>query len=180
MSEKGKSNDYKEKSLDILKGLVFEDFNEKLTIIKPDNQKVKDKFRDILEDLNATWKLKYNGWIISKEKEKDFKQKLINKLSSSSSSSSNTKEKKSESRSSSEKVSSKSRSSHSSSSSDDSESSTDDELIQKVLARRFMSSSDQQEIELETIEDSENEDVISLSRRLRYLYKQIKELKEKN
>jgi len=47
---------------------------------------------------------------------------------------------------------------------------SDDELIQEALARRFKSQSSGKHIEKETVDDSEDEDVISLSRRLRHIY----------
>ena len=50
---------------------------------------------------------------------------------------------------------------------------TDDELIQKALARRMKSESSSTVIEDNAISDSEMEDVLSLSRRLRYLMKRI-------
>jgi hypothetical protein len=60
-----------------------------------------------------------------------------------------------------------------------SDESTDDELIQKTLSRRLKSASNQQIIEEENISDSEMEDVISICRRLRYLLKNINEIKNK-
>jgi hypothetical protein len=47
---------------------------------------------------------------------------------------------------------------------------SDDELIQEALARRFKSQSSGKHIDKETVDDSEDEDVISLSRRLRHIY----------
>lgn len=60
-----------------------------------------------------------------------------------------------------------------------SDESTDDELIQKTLSRRLKSASSQQIIEEENISDSEMEDVISVCRRLRFLLKNINEIKNK-
>jgi hypothetical protein len=60
-----------------------------------------------------------------------------------------------------------------------SEDSTDDELIQKTLSRRLKSTSNQQDIDNENISDSEMEDVISICRRMRYLLKNINEIKNK-
>lgn len=161
--------------------LSFEDFNEKLVIIKPKNQKIRDYYKDFLEDLNALWKLKYGGWIIVKEKVKEIKDKILQFNKGDKKEKLKDKKKsKTESSSKSNKISNSSSKNNSSSESEyTSESSTDDELIEKVLARRFMSSSDLQEIDQEIIEDSENEDVLSLCRRMRFLYRQIKELKEK-
>ena len=64
--------------------------------------------------------------------------------------------------------------------SDSSESdSTDDELIKKTLTRRLTSESKQIVIDKETIEDSLDEDVLSVTRRLRGLYKRIRELEKR-
>jgi hypothetical protein len=60
-----------------------------------------------------------------------------------------------------------------SSSSSESETSTDDELIQKTLTRRLTSQSKGHEIDEGHVSDSEMEDVISLSRRFRAVYKLI-------
>jgi hypothetical protein len=62
---------------------------------------------------------------------------------------------------------------------DNEEEESDDELIQQALARRFKSESSGKVIEEHTLEDSEDEDVISLSRRIRHLYKVIDELQRK-
>ena len=52
-------------------------------------------------------------------------------------------------------------------------------LIQKTLARRLKSESKQLEIEEHHVSDSEYEDVVSITRRLRYLYKHIKNLEHR-
>jgi hypothetical protein len=58
--------------------------------------------------------------------------------------------------------------------SSESESSTDDELIQKTLSRRLTSQqSSQNSIDDNSVSDSEMEDVVSLTRRIRYLLKFI-------
>jgi len=59
---------------------------------------------------------------------------------------------------------------------DESESS-DDELIQEVLQRRLKSESENLLIEEDNIQNSDDEDVISLSRRLRYVLKELDNLK---
>lgn len=53
---------------------------------------------------------------------------------------------------------------------------SDDELIRETLARRFKSQSSGKTIEDEKLEDSEDEDVVSLSRRLRHMYRLVKQL----
>ena len=55
---------------------------------------------------------------------------------------------------------------------------SDDELIQEALARRFKSQSSGKHIEEDNVNDSEDEDVISLCRRMRHLYKVIGALKQ--
>lgn len=59
------------------------------------------------------------------------------------------------------------------------EESSDDELIQTVLARRLMSESSQKSIETEEILNSDDEDCVSYSRRLRHMYTVIKGLRER-
>ena len=62
------------------------------------------------------------------------------------------------------------------------ESESDDELIQEALARRLKSEAiDEKDKEImdETIENSDDEDVKTLSKRLRHLYKVIGELRVK-
>ena len=62
---------------------------------------------------------------------------------------------------------------------EDSDSSTDDELIQKALARRMKSESSSDIIDEDHISDSEMEDVLSLSRRLRYIISRVQRLETK-
>ena len=57
--------------------------------------------------------------------------------------------------------------------------STDDELIKKTLTRRLTSESKQIVIDKETIEDSLDEDVLSVTRRIRGLYKRIRGLEKR-
>lgn len=54
---------------------------------------------------------------------------------------------------------------------------SDDELIQEVLQRRLKSESENLLIEEDNIQNSDDEDVISLSRRLRYVLKELDNLK---
>jgi hypothetical protein len=60
---------------------------------------------------------------------------------------------------------------------DENSDSSDDELIQEVLARRLKSESENLTIDEGKIENSDDEDVISLSRRLRFIYKELQHLK---
>jgi hypothetical protein len=55
--------------------------------------------------------------------------------------------------------------------------SSDDELIQEVLKRRLKSESEKLTIDEDKIDNSDDEDVISLSRRLRFIYKELQHLK---
>ena len=59
------------------------------------------------------------------------------------------------------------------SSADDSDSDSDDELLQKALARRILSESTHREVDLEEVDNSDMEDVVSVSRRLRHIYKML-------
>ena len=63
-------------------------------------------------------------------------------------------------------------------SSDESESS-DDEMIQKTLSRRLKSASKQLEIDENHVSDSELEDVLSVTRRIRGLYKRVRALEKR-
>ena len=63
-------------------------------------------------------------------------------------------------------------------SSDESESS-DDEMIQKTLSRRLKSESKQLEIDENHVSDSELEDVLSVTRRIRGLYKRVRALEKR-
>jgi hypothetical protein len=60
----------------------------------------------------------------------------------------------------------------------DDDSDDEEETIQQVLARRLKSESTQEIIEEDTVENSEDEDTITASRRIRYLLKSIKVLKD--
>jgi hypothetical protein len=66
----------------------------------------------------------------------------------------------------------------SSGSSDDDDDKDNIETIQKVLARRLKSTSSQKTIEEYHISDSEEEDMIKHSRRLRFLLKEVKQMKD--
>jgi hypothetical protein len=62
----------------------------------------------------------------------------------------------------------------------ESSSSTDDELIQKTLCRRLtIQKSKQSLIDEHNVSDSEMEDVVSLTRRIRYLLKKVSQLEER-
>ena len=65
-----------------------------------------------------------------------------------------------------------------SSNSSEEEDEEDDELIQEVLKRRFKNESSGKVIEEDQIVDSEDEDVISLARRIRHLYAKLSDKKK--
>ena len=68
---------------------------------------------------------------------------------------------------------------YSTNSEDESDSSESDELIQTVLSKRLKSESSHKSIEEEDILDSNDEDCVSYSRRLRHLYTVIKDQRER-
>ena len=57
---------------------------------------------------------------------------------------------------------------------DNEEDESDDELIQEAIARRFKTSSEQKVDDREHVDDSEDEHIIGLSRRLRHIYAKLK------
>ncbi len=61
----------------------------------------------------------------------------------------------------------------------ESDDSSEDELIQAVLKRRLQSESSCKSIETETIDNSDDEDCVSYSRRLRHIYKVLKNQRER-
>lgn len=61
----------------------------------------------------------------------------------------------------------------------DGNSTSDDELIQLALARKMKSESSQKEIDDEEIKDSDEEDAVSYSRRLRHVYKVLADYRKR-
>ena len=57
---------------------------------------------------------------------------------------------------------------------DNEEDESDDELIQEAMARRFKTHSEHKVDERELVDDSEDEHIIGLSRRLRHIYAKLK------
>ena len=138
--------------------LKIENLNDKQSLIKPVDSKAKSDWKDIIENIGGSWKVNKGGWILSTNKVKELKEmdRVYNE----------------------EKEGKEELESLSDDSDDSYESSTDDEMVQKVLARRLKSESTQDEIPEENISDSENEDVLSVCRRLRHMYREINSLKE--
>ena len=120
-------------------------------------KKESDEWQDFLDDA-LDYSKEAKSWIIKVDELEEFRNLLENI----------NEEKKSKKESSSEEESSSS----------DSDS-TDDELIQKTLSRRLKSESRQLVIEEENVEDSLDEDVISTTRRLRHVYKLIRDLRKR-
>jgi hypothetical protein len=149
-----------------LKDLKFDELNDKLTVIKPRDVSCRNHWKDIIENVGGNWKVNKGGWVIPTNKIKEIKE--IVQIVNSEASGENGDDLK-------ESNASDNKSSDDSSTDDSS--STDDEMIQKVLARRLKSESTQDLIEEDSISDSENEDVLSLCRRIRHLYKEINGLK---
>lgn len=139
--------------------LQLEEYDEKHVFVKLLNTDTKDYWEDNLNDVNAIWKRK--GWIVNKNKLD--KLKLIMNMNYESDD---------------DMIDEKS-SERSGGSEDEESSSTDDELVQKALARRLMSESTQKEIDEDKIDDSEMEDIVSACRRFRFLYREIRMLKQR-
>jgi hypothetical protein len=154
----------KKKLVSKLDDLLFEDINDKLALIVPSHTNARNAWKTIIENLGGTWKENKKGWILPKQKVRKLKQydrKSVDSVEEKS-----------------EKEQSKEEDSKEESETESESDSTDDELIQKVLTRRFKSQSEQEVLEEEIISDSENEDVLSLCRRIRHVYKEINNLKE--
>jgi hypothetical protein len=133
--------------------IYIEPYNKKLC--KVSLKKSSDEWQDFLDDA-LDYSKETKSWIIKNEEIKEFKNLLDNineeKLSKHDSSSS--------------------------SSSEESDS-TDDELIQKTLSRRLKSESKRLLIDEDDVEDSLDEDVISTSRRMRYVLKMLRDLRKR-
>ena len=161
--------------------------------IHGDTETIKKKWRSHLRNIGARWVDKYSHWTIAKENLKDFER--IKKLLESDKpvvfeEKKNNKEKKNNDTKKQKKQQSPS-SSSSSETSDSSESSDDEdsdvELIEYIKNKIKTNRSNHPEIDDTSISESDHEDVVSISRRLRFLYKmmssfksEIKNLQEEN
>lgn len=134
--------------------IMVEPLNKKFC--KVNLKKDSTGWSDFLDDA-LDYSKEHKCWIIKNEEIKEF-QKLLDNVS---------------------KDEKEHRGYQSEQSSSESESESDDELAKLTLQRRLKSESSQYEIEEETVEDSLDEDVISTSRRLRYLYKVISSLRKR-
>lgn len=150
--------------------LALEEYDEKHVFVRLIKQDTKDYWDENFYDLNAIWKKK--GWIINRSNLEKLKVIMFSNMEDDSE----------DNMSDDEKGNSKNNSSHEDcdcSDCEDESSSTDDELVQKALSRRLMSESTQKEIEVDNVEDSELEDVISVCRRFRFLYRELRSLKQR-
>lgn len=161
---------------------------QKRYMLKPHGEieTIKKKWRSHLKSIGARWVDKGNHWTIAKENLKDFeklkqileKGETFNKAmlespdSKRSSNSSNNDE-------------------DSSSDDDDDDEDSDVELIEylkkKIKANRENKSEPKIENDSSLVDDSDHEDVVSICRRLRYIYKmvntmrgQLKDLQDEN
>jgi hypothetical protein len=187
------SNNKVSPDLFISNDLIVNPFNDKFVIINPIHIKSKNFWKSIINNLGGNWKNNKGGWVFPKYNL--YKLKNSNTLSNHSSFSFDDQEDSSDQKDNEQKSSLNSKDNNKDDNKDDNkdnnkddnkdeededeeeDTSTDDELIQKVLARRFMSESTQDIIDNSLIEDSENEDVISLCRRLRHIYKELNNIK---
>jgi hypothetical protein len=118
--------------------------------IKLIDEAVKDVLAKPLEEVGCIWKelKKGNGWVINNSEREQVEEIINNCLQEDE-------EGEEE---------------------DEGQSDSDDELIQKVLARRMKSHVSDQVIEETDIDLSDDEDVLSLCRRFRFVYKKLADL----
>lgn len=147
---------------------------------------IKKKWRSHLRNIGARWVDKYSHWTIAKENLKDFER--IKKLLESDNpddknilKNNNTKNEKKTEKENKKKKKDQSPASYSSSSekseSSDDETDSDVELIEYIKTKIKTNRSNHPEIDDTAISESDYEDVISLSRRLRFMYKMLTTLK---
>lgn len=164
--------------------------------IHGDTEIIKKKWRSHLRNIGARWVDKFSHWTIAKENLKDFERikKLLEsddpadkkELQKSTQNEKKTKDNKDHKNNKQKKHISPTSSSSSSESSDE-ETDSDVELIEYIKNKIHTNRSNHPEIDETAISESDYEDVISLSRRLRFMYKmltsvksEIKNLQEEN
>jgi len=162
--------------------------------IHGDTETIKKKWRSHLRNIGARWVDKYSHWTIAKENLKDFERikKLLEsddpadkkELQKNTQNEKKTKDHKNNKQ---KKQSYPSSSSSESSETSDEETDSDVELIEYIKNKIHTNRSNHPEIDETAISESDYEDVISLSRRLRFMYKmltsvksEIKNLQEEN
>ena len=148
------------------------DHNKKYyrVLLKDDNCK---KWKSILDDTMET--IYHDSTLYYLLNKKEYKEFLDLVKSVDKKDSKNKKDDSTKHQASDNKVETKEESSETEDESSES-SDTDDELIQKTLSRRLTSESKGYEVDDDHVSDSEMEDVISLSRRFRAVYKVVKNL----
>lgn len=166
---------------------------QKRFILKPhgDLETVKKRWRSHLRNIGARWVDKQSHWTIAKENLKDFEklQKIMdsgedpkqeNKKTEKSEKKNDKKHEKNERR---KKEESESEEEEEQEDSDDG----DIQLIEYLKNKIKTSRSSHPEIDTYLIDESDHEDVVSICRRIRYLYKilqsmrsEIKNLQEEN
>lgn len=143
----------------------------------------------VRNDLDEDWKLTLNNFLednvhydkkknVYQVKHKDFVS-FLGDITSLHTRYTSMKEKRKSKKTSSESKSRSASESESNSASESDSDSTDDELIQQTLTRKLKYESKQSVIPDEVVSDSEMEDVISLCRRMRHLYLEVKALKQR-
>lgn len=143
---------------------------QKRFILKPHGELegVKKKWRSHLRNVGAKWVDKQSHWTIAKENLKDFEKikKLLDNDSKESPESTN------------KKSSTSSKSSESSSESDSEDSSDSDiELIDYLKNKIKTARGTHPEIESSLVDESDHEDVVSICRRLRHIYKTVNQMR---
>jgi len=162
---------------------------QKRFILKPhgDLEVIKKKWRSHLRNIGARWVDKQSHWTIAKDNLKDFEK--LKKIMDTSPAQLEKQEKKQEKN---EKQKNKKNIKEESSESEDDEDDEDSDdgdiqLIDYLKQKIKTSRGSHPEIDSYLIDESDHEDVVSICRRIRYLYKilqvmrtEIKNLQEEN
>jgi len=156
--------------------------------IHGDTETIKKKWRSHLRNIGARWVDKYSHWTIAKENLKDFERikkllesddphdkKELKELKNDEKKNNAKNEKKNKNKQ--KKQVSPSSSSSSESSEEDDETDSDVELIEYLKNKIHTNRSNHPEIDDTTLSESDYEDVVSLSRRFRFMYKMLNSLK---
>jgi hypothetical protein len=163
---------------------------QKRFILKPHGEleTIKKKWRSHLRNIGARWVDKQSHWTIAKENLKDFEK--IKKIMDTSPAQLEESKKKKEEQKKNKHDKKKKEESSDSEEEDEEESDSDDgdiQLIDYLKQKIKTSRGSHPEIESYLIDESDHEDVISMCRRIRYLYKilqvmrtEIKNLQEEN
>jgi hypothetical protein len=162
---------------------------QKRFILKPhgDLEIIKKKWRSHLRNIGARWVDKQSHWTIAKDNLKDFEK--LKKIMDTSPEQLEKKNEKNDKHDKNEKHK-KNKKEESSESEDEEEDDSDDgdvQLIDYLKQKIKTSRGSHPEIDSYLIDESDHEDVISVCRRIRYLYKilqvmrtEIKNLQEEN